>query len=299
MSAPNSANATQTPSHAADRLLAAISSIGSPVCVGIDPVLERLPACLTPSSNNFQAAISAITSFTQGILEAVAGIVPCVKFQSACFERYGHLGVKALEQLISHAKQQSLQVILDAKRGDIGISADHYAAAAFEQSQQSSDWITINSYFGRDGIEPFLRNGCGAFCLVRTSNPSSDHLQSQELVSGETVAQRVASMVAEIGTDSIGDCGYSSLGAVVGATKPRELAALRELMPQQIFLVPGFGAQGGTVDDIRPCFSADGKGALITASRSVIYAFNASDDDWKTPITEAAKALADQIAEVV
>ena len=299
MSAPNSANATQTPSHAADRLLAAISRIGSPVCVGIDPVLERLPVCLAPASNTTEAAISVITSFSLGVLEAVSGIIPCVKFQSACFERYGHLGVKALEQLISQAKQQNLQVILDAKRGDIGISAVHYAAAVFEQSQRNSDWITINSYFGKDGIEPFLRNGCGAFCLVRTSNPSSDHLQSQELASGETVAQRVALMVAEIGSDSVGESGYSSLGAVVGATKPSEAAALRELMPQQILLVPGFGAQGGTVEDIRPCFSADGKGALITASRSIIYAFDVNDDDWKTPITEAAKTLADQIAAVV
>lgn len=299
MSAPNSANATQPNNHAADRLLAAISSIGSPVCVGIDPVLERLPVCLAPGSNTTEAAISVITSFSLGVLEAVSGIIPCVKFQSACFERYGHLGVKALEQLIGQAKEHNLQVIFDAKRGDIGISAGHYAVAAFEQSQQSSDWITINSYFGKDGIEPFMRNGCGAFCLVRTSNPSSDRLQSQKLASGETVAQLVASMVAEIGSDSIGDCGYSSLGAVVGATKPAELAALRELMPQQIFLVPGFGAQGGTVEDIRPCFSADGKGALITASRSVIYAFDASDSDWKTPITEAAKTFADQIAAVV
>ena len=299
MPTPDSANKTQSPSHAADRLLAAISNIGSPVCVGIDPVIERLPACFANGCDNFQAAIDAITSFTQGVLDAVSGIVPCVKFQSACYERYGHLGVKALEQLISEAKGHDLQVILDAKRGDIGISANHYAAAAFEQPQQSSDWITINSYFGSDGIEPFLRDGCGAFCLVRTSNPSSDQLQIQKLTSGETVAQCVASMVAEIGSDSIGESGFSALGAVVGATKPTEAAALRELMPNQIFLVPGFGAQGGTVDDIRPCFSANGKGALITASRSVIYAFNASDDDWKTPITEAAKALADQIAAVV
>lgn len=279
--------------------MAAISSIGSPVCVGIDPVLKRLPARLAPSSNNLTAAISAITSFTQGVLEAVAGIVPCVKFQSACYERYGHMGVGALEQLINQAKEHNLQVILDAKRGDIGISADHYAAAAFDQSPQKSDWITINSYFGRDGIEPFLRKGCGAFCLVRTSNPSSDQLQSQKLSSGETVAQHVAAMVAEIGSESIGDSGYSALGAVVGATKHSEVAALRELMPQQILLVPGFGAQGGTIDDIRPCFNADGKGALITASRSVIYAFDANDDDWKSPITEAAKALANQIAAVV
>lgn len=299
MSIPDSANSTQSPSHAADRLVAAVSSVGSPVCVGIDPVLERLPVCLAPSSNNSQAAITAITSFAQGVLEAVCRIVPCVKFQSACFERYGHLGVKALELLIRQAKEQNLQVILDAKRGDIGISANHYAAAAFEQSPQRSDWITINSYFGRDGIEPFLRDGCGAFCLVRTSNPSSEQIQSQKLAGGETVAQQVALMVAEIGSDSLGESGYSSLGAVVGATKPAELAALRELMPQQIFLVPGFGAQGGTVEDIRPCFAADGKGALITASRSVIYAFDTNDVDWKSPITEAAKILANQIASVV
>lgn len=299
MSTSESSSLSQSTTHAADRLIDAISSIGSPVCVGIDPVLERLPNSLAPKSNSIEAVVSAITSFTQGILEAVAGNVPCVKFQSACYERFGHLGVKALEQLIIEAKQHNLQVILDAKRGDIGISADHYAAAAFDNSQPCSDWITINSYLGKDGIEPFLRKDKGAFCLVRTSNPSSDQLQSHKLDTGKTVAQQVASIVAEIGSSSIGESGYSSLGAVVGATKASEVAALRELMPQQIFLVPGFGAQGGTVDDIRPCFNADGKGALITASRSVIYAFNAGDENWKTPIAEAAKVLADQIAAVV
>lgn len=299
MPTTDTTNATQSITHAADRLIAAISSKGSPVCVGIDPVLERLPASLKPRSNNLQDAVNSITSFSQGVLEAVAEITPCVKFQSACYERFGHFGVKALEQLISLAKEHNLQVILDAKRGDIGISASHYAAASFEQPQQTSDWLTINSYFGKDGIEPFLRNGCGAFCLVRTSNPSSDQIQSKQLDTGETVAQCVACMVAKIGSDSVGDCGFSSLGAVVAATKPQEVAALRELMPQQIFLVPGFGAQGGTVQDIRPCFNSDGKGALITASRSVIYAFDANNANWKTPITEAAKIFAGQIASVV
>ena len=161
------------------------------------------------------------------------------------------------------------------------------------------DWVTINGYFGADGIKPFLREGFGAFVLVRTSNASGDRLQASKLDDGRSVAQRLATIVAELGESSLGECGFSALGAVVGATKSNEVTALRELMPQQIFLVPGFGAQGATVDDIRPCFNADGKGALITASRSVIYAFDPADPNWPQSITQAAKSFANQIASAI
>ncbi len=299
----SSANSPQ-PRHAADRLLDAIKRVGAPVCVGIDPVVEKLPAALRPDHANPRAIVQSITAFSLGVLDAVADVVPCVKFQSACFERYRHVGVQALTNLIVGARTRGLQVILDAKRGDIGLSAEHYAAAVFDDWRVDSqdarpDWVTINGYFGADGIKPFLREGFGAFVLVRTSNPSSDVLQASKLEDGRSVAERLATIVAELGESSIGKCGFSALGAVVGATKSNEVAALRELMPHQIFLVPGFGAQGATVDDIRPCFNADGKGAIITASRSVIYAFDPADPNWPQSVNQAAKSFADQIASAI
>jgi orotidine-5'-phosphate decarboxylase len=285
------------PAHAADRLLAAIDRLAAPVCVGLDPVLERLPASLRPQQADIQGAVDAIATFTRGVLDAVHAHVPCVKFQSACFERYGWQGVRALQELIIHAGQCGLEVILDAKRGDIGISAEHYAAAAFE-GPSSADWLTINAYLGADGIEPFLRGSCGAFALVRTSNPGGDALQSRNLADGATIADAVAAIVAEIGSKHVGERGYSALGAVVGATKPVDAERLRQAMPQQIFLVPGYGAQGGGVADILPCFR-DGEGAIITASRSVIYGFDKNESNWQRAVSDAAARLADEIGSAV
>ena len=286
--------------HAADRLIDAIDRLAAPVCVGIDPVIERLPDALKPATAEPQAMIEAIAAFTAGLVDAVAGHVPAVKFQSACFERYGYLGVAVLEQLTAAAKQRGLEVILDAKRGDIGISAAHYAAAAFESgSGASPDWLTINSYLGEDGISPFLGEGRGAFALVRTSNPGGDALQARKLADGRTIAECVAEIVAAIGDDHLGKHGYSALGAVVGATKAKDAEKLRELMPRQIFLVPGYGAQGGGVADVLPCFAERARGAIVTASRSVIYAFRPGQADWQSPVREAAMRLADEIGHAV
>jgi len=294
--------------HAADRLLAAIERAGSPVCVGIDPVVQRLPAALQPVVGDAAACVAAIRSFSIGVLDAVAPHVACVKLQSACFERYGASGVEALQAVAAAARDRGLQVVLDAKRGDISVSAEHYAHAAFggETGGEpgvgragSADWLTINSYFGADGIRPFLRPGHGLFALVRTSNPGGDRVQAARLEDGRTVAELVAAMVAEVGAESVGAGGYSALGAVVAATRPDEAAALRALMPQQVFLVPGFGAQGGDAESVRPCFAADGRGAIVTASRSVIYAFSPGQSDWTGAVGDAAAALAEQVAGIV
>ena len=270
--------------NAADRLLEAIESAGSPVCVGIDPVIDRLPEALRPGDDTPAAAGTAIEAVTRGVLEAVAPHVPCVKFQSACFERYRHLGVQALYGLMGEARQRGLVVVLDAKRGDIGVSAEHYAAAAFDPwpataGDDRPDWLTINSYFGPDGIVPFLRRGHGVFALVRTSNPGGDAVQGRSLADGQPVAVAVAEMIASIGEAEIGERGYSALGAVVGAARPEAARKLREVMPRQIFLVPGFGAQGGRPEDVLACFDRDRSGAMVTASRSVIYAFDRGGGD--------------------
>jgi len=284
--------------HVADQLLDAIDRSGSPVCVGLDPVLDRLPADVRGDEADPRSAVEAIRTFCAGVIEAIAAFVPCVKPQSACFERYGPAGCVVLEETIALARERGLEVILDAKRGDIGISASHYSVAVFGEDAGSdrgrrAGWVTINAYLGDDGIRPFLESG-GAFALVRTSNPGGDRLQSQRLADGRTVAESVAEMVAAIGDDFVGRRGYSALGAVVGATKPADAARLREIMPRQIFLVPGYGAQGGGVDDVRACFDADGGGAIVTASRSVIYA--GGDGDWRKAVADAARRFADEVA---
>ena len=269
--------------HASDQLLHAIDLAGAPVCVGLDPVLERLPRSLQPG----EPPVARIEAFCARIIEAVSGVAPAVKPQSACFERYGHDGVAALERIIAMAHSAGLVVILDAKRGDIGVSAEHYASAAFAPPAPAH-WITVNSYLGADGITPFLRDGHGAFALVRTSNPGGDALQNLKLADGRTVAAAVADLVAEIGASHMGDGGYSDLGAVVGATKGADIALLRQRMPHTIFLVPGYGAQGGSLNDILASFNPDRRGALINASRSIIYAFEPDDPSWIDAVRNAA-----------
>ncbi len=282
--------------HFADDLCASIRAAGSPVCVGLDPVLESLP----PECRNAADAATAIERFAVGVVDAVAGVAPAVKFQSACFERYGSRGLAALERSIAHARSRGIIVILDAKRGDIGISAAHYAAAAAGLGAHA---VTVNGYLGMSGVEPFLADGLGVFVLVRTSNPDSDAVQSPRLADGRSVAELLADQVAALGAKSIGTSGFSAAGAVVGATKSADGKALRARMPHQIFLVPGYGAQGGTAHDIRALLTPNGGGAggggvLVTASRSVIYAKPAAGESWQAAVSRAAQILAGEIAAV-
>lgn len=276
--------------HPADRLMAAFASVGAPVSVGLDPVLERMPAELASV-----APAVALERFSLGVLEAVRESAACVKLQSACYERFGPDGVRALHTVSHAAEAMGFEVILDAKRGDIGISADHYAAASLLHRAR---WTTVNGYLGADGILPFLGpkpTATGAFVLVRTSNPSGDAFQSLRLTDGRTVAEAMADLVRGLGRDHCGACGLSALGAVVGATKRQDAAELRSRMPEQVFLVPGFGAQGGGVDDVLPCFRGDGTGAIITASRSVIYPEVSPGVSWQVAVGRAARSFRDAI----
>jgi len=270
--------------HFVDELLNRVADKGAPICVGIDPVIDRLPARIREGA---ASPVRAIGHWVGDLLKAVEPFTPAVKFQSACFERYGAAGLACLEACITQAKLRGLAVILDAKRGDIGISAAHYAAGCLS----GADAVTINPYMGPDTMQPFIdqaaAHGQGLFALVRTSNPGSDALQTLALADGRRVVDAVADMVVEAGKDHVGERGYSLLGAVVGATKADEIATLRKRMDQQLFLVPGYGAQGGSADDVKACFKPDGTGAIITASRSVIYA----DDP-----AVAARQLHDEIA---
>jgi orotidine-5'-phosphate decarboxylase len=311
--APASA-APVTPAQFADRLLDACRRKGAPICVGIDPVYERLPEEIRhrgPANPALDAAgaSTAIRRFCEGVIEAIAPYAPVVKIQSACFERYLWPGVEALNKLIGCAHAHGLLVILDAKRGDIGISAEHYAAGLLATTTFSDlsrqpligpDALTVSPYLGSDTLEPFVKvaaaAGKGLFALVRTSNPGSDELQNLRLADGRDVAQAIAEMLAIAGAPYLGAYGYSLLGAVVGATKPQDAARLRKAMPAQLFLVPGFGAQGGTADDVRACFNPDKQGALITASRSVLFAYEKTSGDWRPAVAAAAADFHRQIA---
>jgi orotidine-5'-phosphate decarboxylase len=316
-SAVPSASAANT-ANFADRLHAAIARCGTPACVGLDPVLEKLPPSLRRRSGpgggaGIVGAADQFEAFCLGVIDAVADIVPAIKPQSACFERYAQSGLGVLRKVIQHAHSRGLIVILDAKRGDIGATAEHYAVAAFGTSQtnpnHAADALTVNGYMGADTIEPFLTHGGsdaagrnGVFVLVRTSNPGSDAVQSQKLADGRTVAEMLADQVAELGRQPgrIGACGLSSVGAVVGATKSSEAAALRARLSEQYLLIPGYGAQGGTLEDLKPMLRSTASpadaGILVNASRSVIYAAQPDQADWASAVRQAAKQFAGEIA---
>ncbi len=286
---------TQTAQRFSDRLADSIRRAGAPVCVGLDPVLERLPEGATGETPECR-----IVHFCRSVIDAVAPFACAIKPQSACFERYGAGGMGVLADTITHANELDLPVVLDAKRGDIGISASHYAAGAVRLGAHS---ITLNPYLGPSTIEPFLDAGLGAFVLVRTSNPDADRLQSMQLHDGPTVSESVAEMVAELGASRIGASGLSDVGAVVGLTKSADGARLRERMPDQVFLVPGYGAQGGGADDLAPLLTQDasrpGRGVLVTASRSVIYAGPGTGEHWADAVGEAAERFRDDVGEAI
>ncbi|MBX3361817.1 MAG: orotidine-5'-phosphate decarboxylase [Phycisphaeraceae bacterium] len=288
-----------------DLLVEGVDSAGSPICVGLDPVLEKLPERVR--AEHWEPA-AAIEAFSTGVIDAVAGIAPVVKLQSACYERYGAAGVRVLEHVAAHARSRGMLVLLDAKRGDIGISAEHYAQAAVGLHANA---ITVSGYLGPSTIEPYLRAGLGVFVLVRTSNPDSDVVQGVELGDGRSVAGMMGEMVAGIGAGWKGERGtLSSVGAVVGATKAADGRMLRERMPDQVFLVPGYGAQGGTAADVRALLrsgllGAGESGVLVTASRSVIYPAVSEVDgdgmgsgDWKSNVRHAAERLASEIGSI-
>jgi orotidine-5'-phosphate decarboxylase len=271
----------------ADRVIQAVRAKRSHAVVGLDPVLAKLPPFLLEEADWLHGrtpagAAHALQRFSRLVIDAVAGRVPVVKPQSAFYEVFGAAGVAAFWDAVTYAQSKGLLVIADAKRGDIGTTAAAYAEAFFggggdwRTGLPAADSLTVNPYLGTDGLRPFLKPGRGLFILVKTSNPSSGEFQDQALGGEGSLAGAVARLVDELGGSSIGESGYSDVGAVVGATYPTEAEQYRKLMPRALFLVPGYGAQGGTAADVVPCFNLDGLGALVSASRSVIYAFDAA-----------------------
>ena len=279
-----------------DRLAETVERKRSQLVVGLDPRLELLPVELRGRVHlGDEEAADAVARFCCGIVDAVAPYAVAVKPQLAFFEALGAAGLHAFTEACRYARTAGLLVIADAKRGDIASTARAYATAYLEPrdgAEALADAMTVNAYLGRDSVDPFLaacrRQGAGLFCLVKTSNAGSADVQDLTLSDGRPVWQHVARLVAEWGEDLVGARGLSSVGAVVGATHPRAVGDARRLLPQAIMLLPGFGAQGATPADVARAFTSGPASALVTASRSIIYAARRGDADWRAAAGAAA-----------
>ena len=290
--------------HVTDQLIERIEALGNPTVMGLDPRIARIPEKIrrdaageTPQDK----AASAILTFNKGLMEAVRDIIPAVKPQLAYYELYGSPGLAAFAATCKAAKKMGFVVIADGKRNDIGSTASAYADAYLgstkypdgrEERSFEADWLTVNPYLGIDGIKPFIDTGRGLFSLLRTSNPSAADLQNLVLENGQTLYEKTADLLDEWGSATRGDFGYSTVGAVVGATWPEEAGKLRQAHPHLFFLVPGYGAQGGDASSVRPNFDAKGRGAIVNASRSLNYAWQAKKtDDYQQATREEALAM--------
>ena len=284
----------------ADRLTAHIRRCQNPVVMGLDPMPEKMPVEFlekyrTPFQTPVENLTEAIWQYNRCLIDAVADIVPAIKPQLAYYEMYGENGWRAFVKTTEYAREKGMLIIADAKRNDIGSTSDAYAKAFLGETPLyevddtyipralvDADALTVNAYTGIDGIQPFLKvcaeRGKGIFILVRTSNPSAGDLQDLELSDGRHVYDAVAQKVHEWGATLVGESGYSSVGAVVGATWPQQAEALRRNMPRTPILVPGYGAQGGSADTAAVNFDADGGGAIVNASRSLMYAYQTRSD---------------------
>jgi orotidine-5'-phosphate decarboxylase len=257
-----------------DALCAAIKNTQCPACVGLDTELSHLPEGYQPEEDTYSAISERVFRYNCDIIDAVRDIAPAVKVQAAYYEQYGAGGMRCFLKTMEYAKDAGLVVIADVKRNDIGATAKAYANAYLMGS--AADFITVNAYLGSDGILPFIEacaeTGKGIFVLVKTSNPSGGELQDLD-VGGRKLYEVVADQAAEWGLPFIGECGYSSIGAVVGATYPAQAQALRARLPHTFFLVPGYGAQGADADDIAVNFDQKGLGAVVNSSRAILLAW--------------------------
>lgn len=265
-----------------DRLLDTIIAVGNPSVVGLDTSFDYLPDKVKASCSTLYDVGRAVTDFNAELIERLYTLVPAVKVQVAYYEMYGVEGMAAFRDTLNLAREKGLIVIADVKRNDIGSTAACYAKAYLTGAAVNdkkfvpfeSDYITVNGYLGADGIKPFSDNsGKGIFVLVKTSNSSSGQLQDRVFDDGRTLYQTMGGLVEEWGEPTRGRYGYSDVGAVVGATHPVQAEKLRKEMPHTLFLVPGYGAQGGTADDLTVCFDDKGLGAVVNSSRGIICAY--------------------------
>jgi orotidine-5'-phosphate decarboxylase len=268
-----------------DKLIEKVIKCQNHTVVGLDPRFDYVPKYILEEVREGKSAGStdlvaaeAFFRFNKEIIDNVYDIVPAVKPQIAFYEQYGTAGFECYMKTCEYAKAKGLLVVGDVKRGDIGSTAEAYSDFYLGNNKWSveTDCITINPYLGTDSIMPFVKdcekNGKGLYVLVKTSNKSSADIQDLE-ADGKKIYEHVAELVVKLGEGLIGKYGYSSIGAVVGATFKSDGMRLREIMKKVYFLVPGYGAQGGTAEDVAVCFNADGFGAIVNSSRGIIAAY--------------------------
>ena len=270
------------------QLIEKIKKTNAPICVGLDPMLSYVPEHVVKKSldaygETLEGAADAIWQFNKEIIDHTFDLIPAVKPQIAMYEQFGIEGLTVYKRTVDYCHEKGLIVIGDAKRGDIGSTSAAYAAGHLGRVQVGSkslsgfnvDILTVNPYLGTDGVKPFVdvcsSDDKGLFVLVKTSNPSSGEFQDR-LIDGKPLYEWVAAKVEEWGAGCM-DGEYSNVGAVVGATYPEMSEILRKLMPHTYFLVPGYGAQGGTAADLKHCFNQDGLGAVVNSSRGIIAAY--------------------------
>lgn len=268
-----------------DRLIDRIKELDNPTVAGLDTNFDYLPEDMRAGVKDFKGAADAVLEFNRRLVDSICDIVPAVKVQIAYYEMYGLEGMRAFAETVRYASEKGMLVMTDAKRNDIGATAECYAKAYLGETKVAdaaytafdSDFLTVNGYLGSDGIKPFLgwmeKRDKGIFVLVKTSNKSSGELQDLRLENGKTVYEYMGGLVEEWGSSGIGKYGYSAVGAVVGATHPEQARILRGEMPHTFFLIPGYGAQGGTADDLKVCFDKDGLGGIVNSSRGILCAY--------------------------
>lgn len=288
------------------RLAAALKHRRTPACIGLDPRRESLPPIFNAQATTDPKTLAAIfKQFCCEVIDVVAPLVPIVKPQLACFEAIGPHGMMALADVIAHAHQKNLLVLADGKRSDIGSTAESYAEG-WLAGCWGCDALTVNPYLGLDSIEPFVKvatqRQAGLFILVKTSNPGSKDFQDLS-ADGSTIYEHVAAGVEQLAIRTAGDGNYGAVGAVVGATWPRQLDTLRAAMPHTWILVPGFGKQGGRAADVRAAFHPDGMGAIVVSARDVIFAHSRADmngelsaEQWQTAVDRACQDMIGRLA---
>jgi orotidine-5'-phosphate decarboxylase len=294
--------------HFADRLAKAVRRLGSPVCVGLDPRWEQLPQGFRRAGDDSYASkAEACARFCNGVSDVVAPLAPVVKVQPAFFEELGPPGMKAMGEVIDHAQDRGLLVIVDGKRNDVSSTALAYARGYLgrEASAWRADALTVSPYLGDDSLAPFIEvareRGAGVFVLVKTSNPGGRMLQDLEC-DGRMLYRCVAEHVERLAMTVPGDCGYGLVGAVVGATYPEQLAELRVAMLHTWFLVPGYGSQGGTAADVVGAFDSRGLGAIVNNSRGILFAYERPEYSerfgaarWQDAVEAATRQMVEEL----
>lgn len=288
-----------------DRLIQKIDELHNPSVAGLDPRLEYVPQFIQDASfvklgHTLEAAADAILQFNKALIDALYDVVPAIKPQAAYYEMYGWPGVRTLAETIRYAQNKGMFVMTDGKRNDIGATMTAYATAHLGKTEVGgvelepfgADALTVNGYLGTDGIQPLLdvceKYDKGIFVLAKTSNPSSGELQDRK-IGEKPVYEIMGEMCENWGSKQIGAYGYSAVGAVVGATYPEQLTELRKKMPHTMFLVPGYGAQGGGAQGVAGAFDENGRGAIVNSSRAIMCAWKKQDGCTEADFAEAAR----------